>query len=116
MASQLIGVNEVIRNIERWEDRKLDGLFALSENFGKGVLEGYAKRNRKWKDRTSSARNGLIGGAYKSGNNIHVFISHRVSYGVYLEKSRAGRYAILMPTIRANKQKYNDLILRYLNN
>jgi len=115
MAGSVIGLEEVNRNLGRWTEQKINGIFALSDRFGKGTLERYAKLNRPWKDRTTAARNGLFGGAYRKGNKIHVFIAHRVVYGKYLEKMKAGKYAIILPTIRANKTKYSELVRRYLN-
>jgi hypothetical protein len=111
----IIDLNQVIANIEKWAERKEQGLLLLSDSFAKGELTSYAKLNRRWQDRTSSARNGLHGGAYKKGKNIHTYIAHRVSYGVYLEKCNQGRYAILMPTLRANKIMYNKYISKFIN-
>jgi len=113
--SSVVGVEEIVRNINRWSERTESGIFALADIFGKGTLERYAKLNRKWKDRTSSARNGLHGGAYKKSGNIHIYIAHRVHYGVYLEKGMSGRYAILLPTIRANKSKLSRAINNFIN-
>lgn len=113
--SSVVGVEEIVRNINNWSERKEQGIFSLADVFGKGVLERYAKLNRPWKDQTSSARNGLHGGAYKKSGNIHIFIAHRVHYGVYLEKGKSARYAILMPTIRANKSKLSRAVNNFLN-
>ena len=73
-----------------------------------GLLESYAPRieadaktNAPWTDRTSNARQTLAAFVYtpKSGVVVLVLKQH-MSYGVFLELSRGGKYAIVMPTLQ----------------
>lgn len=62
-------------------------------------FQNYARKNRKWVDRTGHARQRLTGytGQYSSG--IRIYIAHGVDYGVYLEKAHEEKYAILDETV-----------------
>ena len=62
-------------------------------------MESYAKQNRKWQDRTDSARQRLTGSWERYSNGTKVAISHGVDYGVYLELCNEKRYAILKETV-----------------
>ena len=50
-----------------------------------GNLEGYAKRNAPWTDRTSQARQGLHAGVDIENDGFHLFLAHGVEHGSYLE-------------------------------
>lgn len=49
-------------------------------------LEGKAKENANWKDRTSNARQGLTGGSEGGGSNYSIYLAHGVDYGEVLEE------------------------------
>ena len=68
-------------------------------------LEGYAKLNAPWQDRTGNARAGLKGAVNREKNAITISIAHSVDYGIYLERSNSGRFAILAPTLTAMRPK-----------
>jgi hypothetical protein len=56
--------------------------------------------NAPWTDQTGNARNGLKAKAGKDVEGVHIFLFHRVSYGIWLEVAHEGRYQIIMPTLR----------------
>lgn len=64
------------------------------------AMEDYAKQNRPWEDQTGNARNGLHHVLDTGGEVMTVWLGHGVWYGIWLETSRGGRYAILLPTLR----------------
>lgn len=64
------------------------------------ILEGYAKANRPWKDRSHAARLQLHGSIEKQPKRVRIKLSHGVSYGIQLEYAREKKYAILEPTVR----------------
>jgi hypothetical protein len=66
-------------------NRKLAGTHIILMNFA-GMLESEAKRNAKWKDRTSHARQSLHAGVEGRGRELTLYLSHGVKYGKYLEK------------------------------
>lgn len=94
------GSDEVIRNLNNWAKRQRAASLALAENWG-GQLEGRAKTNAPWADRTSNARNGLFGSVEDGNDAILIRLSHSIEYGVFLELANDGRFAILKPTIDA---------------
>lgn len=61
----------------------------------------FARKNAKWTDRTSNARNGLFGKPFKDGRKkFGLVIFGTVTYQPWLEIRFSGRYAIIGPTIR----------------
>jgi hypothetical protein len=65
-------------------------------------VEGYARRNAKWHDRTGNARSGLRGIAESQTNGPYkIILAHGVPYGIYLEVRWSGRLGIINPTLAA---------------
>lgn len=65
--------------------------------------EAAMKKNAKWTDRTSNARNGLhtdtLHENVGKGSRHTIEFAHAVSYGIWLEIRWAGRYAVIMPSV-----------------
>ena len=97
MATGSAGVN---KNLSDWADRQRGAVIMLAKVWV-GKLEGRAKSNAKWTDRTSNARNGLFGTTEIAGNEVKIYLGHSIDYGVFLELANEGKYAILKPTIDA---------------
>lgn len=96
-----------------WLQRKKTGLFALLSNFG-GTMEAYAKTNAPWTDRTGNARQGLHGGVeLRAENELVLFLSHGVEYGIWLELANAGKYAIVGPTADVHLNRIRSTVMRY---
>ena len=113
------GDREVRANMERYRDdvRKAQrniGLYFAPQ------IESRAKADARWTDRTANARQSLR--AYVTGeappsfgageamqypdevddaDEIAIYLSHGMKYGLWLEVRFAGRYAIIEPTLRA---------------
>ena len=68
------------------------------------IMQNQARANAIWTDRTGNARGGLFAKVEDNGfgKDIRIHLAHTVYYGLFLEVSNAGRYAIIMPTIEAN--------------
>ena len=63
-------------------------------------MEGYAKQNAPWTDRTGNARRTLDGFvAQADEDNILIGVAGHMPYSPKLELFYGGRYAILMPTV-----------------
>lgn len=97
------GVETVIANLGKEVSRTKIALAAYAQMQAAPRLEAYARANRPWHDISSMAKDGLKGGTIIKGNKIIVYIAHSVDYGVYLELAHDQKYAILDPTIQANK-------------
>jgi hypothetical protein len=93
----MAGLNVVLSNLKKWENMKKAGLEGLARTAGAG-MQGYARINAPWINRTGHARQGLKGGMRKEGQDIFAYIAHSVDYGIYLELCKDGRYEILTPT------------------
>lgn len=62
-------------------------------------LEAYMKRNRKWTDRTGSAKARLSASVDEVSNGFLIALAHGVEYGIWLELANEKQYAIIQPTI-----------------
>jgi len=72
---------------------------------------GYAKTTAPWKDRTGNARNGLGADTDWIPMEQHtIVLFHRVTYGIFLEVRWAGKYSVILPTIK----KYGPDTMRLL--
>jgi arginase family enzyme len=95
------GGDEVQKNLTDWAQRRRAAVIALAQNWA-AQLEGQAKDAAPWKDRTSNARNGLLGKAIVHPSKVVITLGHSIEYGIFLELARQGKYAILKPTIDKN--------------
>jgi len=88
------------RSVDEFGD-KVDGyVHAVCSRQGDRALS-FAKTNARWTDRTANARNGLSLDVLWEPMAKHVItIFHRVPYGYWLETRWAGKYAIIIPTVR----------------
>lgn len=96
----MAATDEVRRNLDKWARSKKAETIALAQGWA-GTLQGRAKRDRKWHDRTSLARKGLKGTVEIKLSEVLIRLSHSVEYGVYLELANDGRFAVLKPTMDA---------------
>jgi hypothetical protein len=65
-------------------------------------LEGIAKENASWTDRTANARQSIRGDFGWEGDKCKIILSGNIEYFVYLELANDEIYAILKPTIEEN--------------
>ena len=63
------------------------------------TLEGYARENRRWTDRTGHARQRLNCKCLSLANGYRLELGHGVDYGLWLELANEKRFAIIMETI-----------------
>ena len=93
-----IDVSKVLKGITDFDDAFDKALMVFAQS-GAQKMERYAKKNRKWTDRTGRARQSLNGSAFRIDNGYRIQIAHGVYYGVYLEYAHERKYAILERTI-----------------
>ncbi len=65
-------------------------------------MEGEAKADAPWTDRTSNARNSITGSFRWEEAKAIITLSGNMDYSVYLELAMEEKYAVLIPTIRRN--------------
>jgi len=97
------GMDEVMRELNRWGLAHPSRIAEACRTRVVPMLVNYAKENRPWTDRTGNARRGLHGKVIESRSDISVQLHHGVPYGIFLELCHSGKYAILVPTLEANK-------------
>ena len=95
----MAGSVEVNRNMRMAAERQKAALYALALRYA-AQMEAYAKATAKWQDITSMARKGLFGYALPRDKVLLLRIAHSMDYGVYLELTNQGRYAVLSPTVK----------------
>jgi hypothetical protein len=63
-------------------------------------IEAWMKQNARWTDRTGNARQALHTEVEEVLNqSVTLYLSHGVDYGVFLELSHGGAYAIIGPAL-----------------
>lgn len=81
-------------------DDKMDAGLHLAVEWSATRAEAAARRNARWKDQTTNARNGLMTKPFHTKGKEHGYVLHHsVPYGIWLEVRWSGKYAIIMPTI-----------------
>lgn len=66
-------------------DRKNAGLYQLGKSIG-GGLEGQARSNADWIDRTGNTRRAIHGGADKTTLGTTVYLAHGSKVGLFFEE------------------------------
>lgn len=72
------------------------------------IAEGYMKDGAPWTDRTGNARAGLRAIPEHSSNRSVITLMHSMPYGIWLEVRWAGRWGILVNTLREQGQGLMD--------
>jgi hypothetical protein len=62
-------------------------------------VQDYMRNNAPWTDRTGNARGGLFAQARHSDAVNAIVFYHTMPYGIFLEVSNGGTYAIIVPTL-----------------
>lgn len=101
------GSDQVNRNLRDRTARQKAAIRALGER-AVGEMEAYAKQNAQWEDQTGEARKGLFGYVLSREASMILRIAHGVGYGVYLELTNQGKYAILNPTAKRFAPQFFD--------
>lgn len=92
--------------IAQYGKRAIVAVRAVADYIAQKIQDD-ARRNAPWHDRTGNARSGLFAvtdaeGAASDIVAIYLSHGHTVVYGKFLELSRAGKYAVILPTIERN--------------
>ncbi len=88
--------------VKEYGDAVMVAVFAVAQTIA-SQAQNDMRTNAPWTDRTGNARSGLFSMAEQAANDvITIYFSHghTVEYGKFLELSRGGTYAIIMPTMR----------------
>jgi hypothetical protein len=104
------GVEQVLANMDAFARLCLRAIQLIAEYLS-AAFENYAKEFAPWTDRTANARQALHGFWEDRANDaVEVYISHGMSYGIFLELRWAGKYAILVDTIQAHLPEIDRIL------
>ena len=83
-------------------EKQVKAAIGVYANTAAKKMEGQAKRDGPWIDRTSNARNSILGNFGWRGSKAIITLSANMAYSPYLELAREKKYAVLVPTIQKN--------------
>lgn len=90
--------DRLISNLDKL-DPMITRLLVAATEYHATRGEATMRKNAKWTDRTTNARNGLHTATAHSAKKHTITFAHGVSYGIWLEVRFAGRYAVIMPSV-----------------
>jgi len=100
----------VLKELNITEQALKEALLLISKTASIKMAD-WAKDNAKWVDRTSNARQGIIGDAYwENQDALLTVVYHQVDYGIWLELAMERKYAILEEAI---SQFSSELVSQY---
>ena len=91
-------ISDMLNGITETESKLDIAVGMLCETAAKN-LEGDAKEQAKWTDRTGTARQRLQGYTYRTSTGWRIVLAHGVDYGIWLELANEKRFAIVGPLI-----------------
>lgn len=80
--------------------KKADLLVRMLAQQGGLKFQNYARKNRRWTDRTGQARQRLTGGVQNIPTGYRIYLAHGVDYGIWLELAHEKRFSIIPETIQ----------------
>lgn len=112
MSDITINATEVINNLNNLNKRARAGLLVIGNATASDMKE-YAQSNRRWTDRTGSAKSLITSKAEWQGDTLDISIKHGVDYGIWLETRIAfqGKYKILEEARDSQVQSFKEAIL-----
>lgn len=90
--------NDMIDFLSVFQDKVDMAVLAYAQT-ASAQLEGDAKENARWKDRSGAARQRLTGTVERYASGYRIKLAHGVDYGLWLELAREKRLATIEPTI-----------------
>lgn len=87
--------------VEAWGKRLIQAIHDLGRFFA-ARIEGWAKQNARWTDRTGNARQGLTARAVEMATGVVIVLFHQAAYGIWLEVAHAGRWGIIIDALRTH--------------
>jgi hypothetical protein len=99
----------LFKGLANFEFKTGDGVIDAAQKFAAELVD-YARTHAPWEDDTGDARRGLSAEGVADNDEISMYLTHTVEYGIYLEVRNSGRFAIIIPTIEAMGPKiYNNM-------
>lgn len=98
---------DALQALKRMTEIKQRSMFAAEKVAQSGAtkMEGEAKRDAPWTDRTGLARQTIRGVSGWQGKKLRCGITGNMEYSPYLEKCNEGQNAVLWPTVQRNQEQ-----------
>lgn len=110
MPDNIRGLDGILANMDVYERKIYQAVHSVGEYFSP-IVESEAKANASWVDRTGNARQGLHGFVEDVSESIVLLVlQHKMEYGIFLELSHQGRYAIILPTLEAHYNAVKQML------
>lgn len=84
--------------LDWYADVVYQGLVALAHRYA-AEIEAWMKANAPWTDRTGNLRRSLYAEVLELAQEIVLGFDYGLDYGVYLEFSNQGRFAVIAPAL-----------------
>lgn len=92
-------ISGIMSGLAQLEDKVQMALEQQADDVWTKELEGYAKENARWQNRTGHARQRLKSDYVVVINGIKLRLAHGVDYGKWLELAHEKKYSIIPETI-----------------
>ncbi len=92
---------DMAKRVEAYGKRLLQAVYELAVKWTQQLVNEM-KETHPWKNRTGAAEKNLFGRVVRVAMGAVLILGHGVTYGIYLERKNAGRYAIVHPTLQRN--------------
>lgn len=90
--------NDIAAAAEKWLGTITTAAGRAAVSVGQSA-ENTMRNGAPWQNETGNARRGLRVETMEKPDAIEMYFIHSVEYGIYLELSRGGKYAIVYPTM-----------------
>ncbi|MCW3059709.1 MAG: hypothetical protein JWQ02_1530 [Capsulimonas sp.] len=108
------GADQVLANLDKWIKER-QALAELAMNEVMAALEGWAKSEHTYTDRTANTTNSIRGEVTEaSATIVRGVLSAGMEYDVFLELARNGKWAFLWPTIIRHEKDILNIIANRL--
>jgi len=104
------GIEEMQTNIRKYGEAARFAVVQVAQ-YWQPVIETFAKNNAPWTDRSANARQSLEAWVDDlSEDTVKLYLSHGMTYGIFLETRWAGRYAIIWPTLEQHLEPIAQML------
>jgi hypothetical protein len=114
--AEVNGIDTVVGNLEIFAESLRQRAWEAADEIG-FLLESYAKGDHPWKPETgatdASTRHDVVDAG---GDIIEIYLSAGMDYDVFLELARGGKWAWLWPSVEANKDNIQKILVKRLGN
>lgn len=99
-----LDVSQALRRMTEIKQRSLFAAEKVAQSAA-AKLEGEAKRDAPWTDRTGLARQTIRGVSGWQGGKLRCGVTGNMEYSPYLEYTNEGKNAVLWPTVQRNEKE-----------